>query len=282
MNIPRDRIIVAHLLDKNGDQGTRGWSEKVEIAYSDDYFKTKTVVLEHGNKFLITRGFFFAAQVVEEGTKRVRFLDGHPFLQKNDIQLIKINYIQSHELYYTILDTSEGQVFLHINNEGNQSKYGNIYASNSTGRSFALSLQNNVRNWNGQCDFTEVAGVKGIFLANVYDDVVINKTKGEYSGNSQELDEFKRTVVSFDQGGTWETLQAPKFNSMGDNIECEKEEGCRLHLYSGRNRQFTPIHLTKNSMGIVLGVGNVGRYLSFRRMRSIPISRETEGLIGMR
>ena len=33
---------------------------------------------------------------------------------------------------YTILDTEEGQVFLHINHYGEKSKYGNIYISVTT------------------------------------------------------------------------------------------------------------------------------------------------------
>ena len=46
---------------------------------------------------------------------------------------------------FTILDTSENQIFLHINHLGSNSKYGTIYISDSTGSRYSLSLKNHVR-----------------------------------------------------------------------------------------------------------------------------------------
>lgn len=50
---------------------------------------------------------------------------------------------------YTILDTSESQVFLHVNHHDSKSKFGSIYISDSTGTRFSLSLKNNVRGADG-------------------------------------------------------------------------------------------------------------------------------------
>ena len=74
-----------------------------------------------------------------------------------------------YEHSYTILDTSEHSVFIQINHEGGLSKYGNIYASDSTGVRYNLALQYNVRDIDGQRDFERVQGVDGIYLANVFE-----------------------------------------------------------------------------------------------------------------
>ena len=44
------------------------------------------------------------------------------------------------EQSYTILDTSEGTVFLHVNHGGYDSAWGNVYISDAVGTNFSLSL----------------------------------------------------------------------------------------------------------------------------------------------
>lgn len=302
-NVPNERIVISHLLDKKGNQKLRGWSERAEIAFSDDFFKTKTVVLEAGNKFLITKDFFFAVQVDDEDTQNVKLYVGNPDAKNYELEPIMLPSKKSKkkkkegellEHSYTILDTSEGQVFLHINHEGERSKYGNIYISDSTGIRYSLSAHNNVRNSNGQCDFEKVAGLEGIYLANVYDSDMIAKIKDDFRGDEEistskssskptgkskpfqtagtasrekdrrfkELDQYKKTIISFDKGGMWEPLKPPKTTFDGEPIDCDKDDDCALHLHSVSNLKFGPFYSTENSLGIVLGVGNVGKFLS--------------------
>ena len=195
---------------------------------------------------------------------------------------------------YTILDTTEGQVFLHINHEGERSKYGNIYISDSTGLRYSMSLRSSVRNLDGQCDFEKVAGLEGIYLANVYDKDMVEKinsnpTQGmdiptsqqsskptkkvnpfktssvKIDQRSQNLDDFKRTMITFDKGAIWEPLSPPKKNVDDELIQCEGEEDCALHLHSLSNTKFGPFYSTETSLGIVLGTGNVGTYLSNKK-----------------
>ena len=301
--IPSDRIVIAHLLDKEGNQKTRGWSENAEIVYSDDYFTTKKLIVERGNKFLITRDYFFAVQADNEDIQSVKLLVGSPDVKHYELEPIILPTKKSKksrkagellEHSYTILDTSEGQVFLHINHEGERSKFGNIYTSDSSGRRYALSTHNNARSSNGQCDFEKVAGLEGIFLVNVYDAKMILKLKDDVSSDEEiptsqqsskptgiskpfqaassvskdkdkryrELDEYKTTLVSFDKGGMWKSLKPPKVNHKGEDIDCDEHDDCSLHLHSISNNKFGPFYSTENSLGIILGVGNVGRYLS--------------------
>jgi hypothetical protein len=51
---------------------------------------------------------------------------------------------------YTILDTSEGQVFLHVNHEGDGAKWGNVYQSDGLGLNYTLSLPHNRRDAHGK------------------------------------------------------------------------------------------------------------------------------------
>lgn len=290
-------------MNKKGNQQFRGWSENAEIAYSDDFFKTKTTILEGGNKFLVTKSFFFGVQVDDEDTQNVRLLIGPSNTNKYRLEPIVLptrkqkkkkgsGKLLDHS--YTILDTGEDQVFLHINHEGERSKYGNIYISDSTGIRYSLSLHGNVRSLNGQCDFESVSGLEGIFLANVYDPQILNKIKSD-GGASQEiatssqsskptgkvkayqtssssskdkehrlkeLDQYKMTMVTFDKGGIWDRLRPPKKDAKGNRIECEDEDGCYLNLHSISNTKYGPMYTTENSLGIVIGVGNIGKHLS--------------------
>ena len=43
-----------------------GWSEKVDVSYSDDFFSTSKTLLKNGNKFLMTKNYIFLAYVVNE------------------------------------------------------------------------------------------------------------------------------------------------------------------------------------------------------------------------
>lgn len=256
------------------------------MQFTDDFFKTKKTVLNRGQKFLITKDFFFAVKVEDEDSQDVSLYISDPKLKTYKFKPIRLpTGNKLYERSYIILDSSEGQVFLHINHEQVRSKYGNIYISDSTGLRYSLSLRNNVRS-NDLSDFESVNGLEGVFFANVYDSQIVAKVQNEMdegadvpternskkgkgkeaasrpvSKRLQDLDEFKQTRISYDKGGMWEPLTPPKFDAEGEEIECE-DKGCALHLHSISNRNFGPFYSTDNSLGLILGTGNVGKYLS--------------------
>jgi hypothetical protein len=59
---------------------------------------------------------------------------------------------------------SEGQIFLHVNHYSPDAKYGNIYISDAYGLKFEVSLKNNVRDQDGQCDFEKMLSVEGVLI----------------------------------------------------------------------------------------------------------------------
>ena len=67
---------------------------------------------------------------------------------------------------FTLMDTSENQVFLFIENHGLQTPFGNLYISDEKGRSFTLSMENVIKG--SAVDFQKVSSLDGTFVANRY------------------------------------------------------------------------------------------------------------------
>jgi len=83
-------------------------------------------------------------------------------------------------------------------------------------------------------------------------------------GNSRRLQALPvlRTVMSFDKGGSWQDV-APPPSSLKD---CKKKTECNLQLHAFTEMaSFAPVYSYRNSIGILMGSGNVGNALSFRR-----------------
>ena len=257
-----------------------GWSEKVHLSYSDDFFKTFKTIVNQGNKFLLSSKYLYVAHVVDEQSQEVGLVVSDPNGFKYDFKDVEFPMRHFKEHSYTILDTTEGQVFLHVNHFGDTSKHGNIYISDSTGQRFSSSLMHNVRSLEGQCDFTKVQGLEGIYIANVYDEkklraavhaleaeqedgIVPSKKKASGATLYERLRNFKKTVISFDKGGIWKPIQAPLKDSKGKKIYCPNDE-CTLHLHSVSDMTYGPVYSTPNSIGLLMSTGNVGYQLADR------------------
>lgn len=68
---------------------------------------------------------------------------------------------------FTVLDTTEQQVFLFIENRNLGTPFGNVYISDEKGRYFTLSVANVVKK-NGKIDFQKVSSLPGTFVVNRY------------------------------------------------------------------------------------------------------------------
>ena len=67
---------------------------------------------------------------------------------------------------FTLMDTSEKQVFLFIENHGVSTPFGNLYISDEKGRSFSLSMENVIKK--GAVDFEKVSSLDGTYILNKY------------------------------------------------------------------------------------------------------------------
>ncbi len=67
-------------------------------------------------------------------------------------------------------------------------------------------------------------------------------------------------MITHDKGNTWSTLQAPEFDVNKKPLHCNGE--CSLHLRGFTDKFSNPIYSSESSVGIIVGVGNTGLYLS--------------------
>ena len=67
---------------------------------------------------------------------------------------------------FTLMDTSEEQVFLFLENKGLTTPFGSVFISDANGRSFSLSLENVIKG--SAVDFERVTSLDGTFIANKY------------------------------------------------------------------------------------------------------------------
>jgi len=181
---------------------------------------------------------------------------------------------------YTILDTSEGSVFVHVNHEpfASNSQTGHVYISDWRGLLYSLSLPFNHRNAEGKCDFEKVEGLEGIYLANFIDNTGEEEEDVEEEQEKTETHEKKApkhlktiSVITYDKGSTWNYLDAPKKDSNGNPIApCSN---CHLHLH-GITDMYGPFYSTKTATGLIMGTGAVGPYLQAEGEINTFLSRD--------
>ncbi|XP_029101458.1 VPS10 domain-containing receptor SorCS3 [Monodon monoceros] len=149
-----------------------------------------------------------------------------------------------------IISTNENQVFAAVQ-EWNQNDTYNLYISDTRGIYFTLAMENikSSRGLMGNIiiELYEVAGIKGIFLAN------------------KKVDDQVKTYITYNKGRDWRLLQAPDVDLRGSPVHCLLPF-CSLHLHlqisenpysSGR------ISSKETAPGLVVATGNIGPELSY-------------------
>ncbi|KAF4668158.1 Sorl1p [Perkinsus chesapeaki] len=277
-----DRIYLTHFRTKSGDQPKLTlWSSGVDFAYSDDMGHTFYRAVSQGNKFLISNGFIFVAKLIDKRSQSVKLIvsaDGGDHFDTARLP------VKLEEKSYTVLDTSEGAVMLHVNHESTGSGgTGNVYVSDKDGVRYSLSLPNNVRSSSGDCEFDKILSLEGVYLANFvdtdfdndgYEEDIMNDEDSEdasfamgHHGRSKsgKDESMIRTVISFDKGGIWSYLIPPRVDSKGKTIDCPRDR-CFLHLHGITNfHNYAPFYSLESAVGLIMGTGNVGPYLRFEK-----------------
>ncbi|KEG04583.1 sortilin, putative [Plasmodium vinckei vinckei] len=282
-----DTIYYTRHRNRNGHQQRfSGWSKDVDFVSTNNFGKDVEVLVKHGNKFLISNGYIFVAKlndVIKQTVNMMVSTDGGKTFNKANLPK------DIHEKSYTILDTSEGAIMLHVNHGSSSEKLntGNVYISDASGLNYTLSLPNNIRTASGECEFDRVLSLDGVYIANFLDDqdemkdedlkftnfkLQLEEDVGPFETNTQKRkkqltkgknEETVRTVISFNKGGHWSYLKAPKVDSIGNKYDCGDE--CYLHLHGITNyHQYAPFYSIENAVGIIMGTGNVGSHLKYK------------------
>ena len=302
--VPKDRVIISHDIETKGNQKVGKWRKHRQVSYSDDYFNKSTIsLMEGGNKFLLTANYLFVVKLADEKEQHVNLFVANPRERNYQLRPIEIPNKKIREHGYTVLDTSEHSVFLHIDHIGSDTPFGHLYVSDSTGVRYNNALKYNAKDAEGQCDFERVQGIDGVYLANVFDDAVAKKFKTAIKENAEfpvqgsgskktseetyhrsnnmidqtvkktgnglfamrmKAEESRKTKISFNKGNTWDLLTPPVKDASGNKIRCRKEDECSLHLHSVSSSRFGPFYSTETSLGLIMGTGNVGPHLSIR------------------
>jgi hypothetical protein len=288
----QDRIYFTHFRQKSGDQPKLSlWSKNVDFAYTDDGGSRVNRLVYRGNKFLVSHSFIFVAKLKDVNSQTVNLMSSSD--GGKNFRAAKLPQ-ELEEKSYTVLDTSEGSVILHVNHGAKEPfAVGNVYISDKDGVKFSLSLPNNVRSTGGDCEFDKMLSLEGVYMANFRDspktaDATDDNKKStkrqesekeaeelEKSSTATEVDKRRssrsrgkdesvvRTVISMDKGGAWSYLKPPRVDSLGKKIDCPPEK-CWLHLHGITNfHNYAPFYSIENAIGLIMGTGNVGSYLRF-------------------
>eukprot|EP01119_Soliformovum_irregulare_P020788 TRINITY_DN678_c0_g1_i1.p1 TRINITY_DN678_c0_g1~~TRINITY_DN678_c0_g1_i1.p1 ORF type:complete len:774 (-),score=177.48 TRINITY_DN678_c0_g1_i1:106-2427(-) len=159
---------------------------------------------------------------------------------------------------YTLLDDHTGAIYLGLNHEGPNSRYGNVYVSDSVGVHYFPS-QSHVYTYSSVFDFERVHTLNGIYVSNTL--------QNWRDSHSTRADDEVQTFITMDNGDTWNLIKAPHFDSQGNPIVCTGID-CALHLhcYVGYiTNLIGPFYSVEQSPGLVIANGNVGSYLSQQR-----------------
>ena len=277
------------------------WDHRVDLIVSRDLFATTPETLvPRGNRFLFTERYIAVAAVSEQtrgesGEHVVELMlasdGGHRW------HAAELEYPMTQHSY-TILDTSNDAVFLHVNHEGEGARWGNVYLSNALGTDFSLSLPHNRRDANGKSDFEKLQSMEGIYVANYYENVAeleeYARRRGEAMGQSIEgskpgsqvahaddppaPEEQIRTVISFDRGASWEYLAPPAEDALGAPVHCvsadHPQEGagsqhCALNLH-GITDVFGPFYSAPSAVGLLM----------VRRLQAAAVKAAACGALG--
>eukprot|EP00927_Polykrikos_kofoidii_P016941 TRINITY_DN17699_c0_g1_i1.p1 TRINITY_DN17699_c0_g1~~TRINITY_DN17699_c0_g1_i1.p1 ORF type:complete len:1016 (+),score=209.35 TRINITY_DN17699_c0_g1_i1:93-3050(+) len=300
-----NRIYFTSYRNKQGDQAKLSmWTSEVDFFFAEvsaeGRVQASQQALKYGNKFMVSNEYILVAKVKNEKAQTVNLMvskDGGSTFQA---ALLPSGMGDMEERWYTVLDTSEGAVILHVNSNGDGSKEtGRIFISDSDGLRFTQSLVNNVRSAQGACEFDKVVSLQGVYLANVV--VPDGSASAQQPGFTQERESDSekveleaalgaetdkkhggrgfsskaraskeertiRTVISFDKGGAWNYLKPPRVDSVGKTYECAGKpiQECALHLHGTTSWDlYAPFYSVESAVGIIMGTGNVGPSLRF-------------------
>nr|XP_020449802.1 VPS10 domain-containing receptor SorCS1-like isoform X2 [Monopterus albus] len=148
-----------------------------------------------------------------------------------------------------VISTDENRVVAAVQ-EWNQNETYNLYVSDMSGVYYTLALENVVSSMgpegNVMVDLYEIAGIKGMFLAN------------------KKTDNQVKTYITYNRGRDWRLLQAPSRDLRGNSIHCVLPY-CSLHLHlhvSANPYTSGNIASRDSAPGIIVASGSIGSELT--------------------
>jgi len=281
----------------------QGWDTNVHFVRTDSLFETKYMhVVSCGNQFEVMNGVIFLA-VAADCPVSIDAKGSGKFEEKTDTKDKPVGGRSSIMLYtstdqgktfeqaclpinvedrgYSMRDAGKGAVMVTVDHDEEdaierQAPIGNVYLSGGGGHSdspgkFALfSLALPRVHYRGLVDLSSVEGVDGVFIANQLDDAAYDDPA--LRDRKLPFEDFLRSRISFNRGARWDPLRAPEHDVNGQPVVCHMEGGCPLHVHSYTSWNLAlgaaalpAEYASKSAPGLIMGLGNIGRYLSRQR-----------------
>lgn len=202
-------------------------------------YETWTFLLEKVVSFGIQGNFMYASTLTKDGSERKMQISSDAGRTWNEAELETI----THDRFFSILDMSEGLVFMHVDDPGDTG-HGTLYTSGQDGIIYSESLKRHL--YPSYVDFTDFYKVESI--------------RGVYLASKIQQDQSISTVITFDRGGIWQEIQPPV------DVPCkEPSKGCFLqvhNVYSRRRGIYVDIPLSvPSAVGLILVHGHVANAL---------------------
>ena len=255
------------------------WDYNVHFVYSTDLFKTahqRRVMC--GNSFEVLNGDVYVAQLrdclvyhatsdaearaeMEEDTDIVLQIStdaGKTFTQA----CVPSSLGQQGYTVYDWNKSEPGPDFLSVDHTEisparNVGFLGNLYSADVNMQFFSLNMRDNIR-IGGSADFTNVAAIPGVYLAN------------QVIGHAMTMDSVK-TRITYNAGGVWQGITPPLLGADGKRINCQEgPDSCELHLHGETHwmrgswkTRLGSVYTHESAPGVILATGNVGKSLAF-------------------
>ncbi|KAM3077434.1 vacuolar protein sorting/targeting protein PEP1 [Clarireedia jacksonii] len=251
-----DKLIYCEVREKENNNPDNNPDNPWQLISSTDFFaETPKVHFSNVVDFATMSEFIVVATKDDEHqTLRVNTsVDAINFAAAEFPYGFKID----HQKAYTVLDSSTHSVFLHVtvNNEPDH-EYGAIIKSNSNGTSYIMSLNAVARDRSGFIDFEKSNGIEGVAMVNV----VANVDSKNFRKEKKKL----KTMITHNDGAEWDYIKPPPDGADGKKFGCSGAlDKCSLNIH-GFTERSDKSHTFSSSaaVGLMLGVGNVGQYLT--------------------
>ncbi len=244
--IQPDTIFFSEHYDALGSYLTQTWynSTLQRVVLTGSQISQKVQLMDHQSGLAYRAGVLLVAVRVKEDSNQVHLYtsddDGVTALSRVVFRDFFDDEIPTTS--FNILDLTGGSIFINV--RGDRNDRGDLFFSSSLERDFQLVLPNNVRG-GALADFTRIASLRGIYMANAFvppgDEVV--------------------TGISYDNGANWDLIKVPP-ELAG---RCNNSDGtwCGMHFLARSASEVgqAPYSAT-GAIGLVMATGNVGHGLN--------------------
>jgi Sortilin, neurotensin receptor 3,/Sortilin, neurotensin receptor 3, C-terminal len=227
----------------------------LQLVSSADFFDNREVKFDKVIGFANLDEYVVVAFVDDDGQslRMAVTIDGATFAAAD----FPPRFSTSRTTAYTVVDSFTKSIFLHITTSlGDNREFGTLMKSNSNGTYYVTSVDTVNRDRMGYVDFEKVQGLEGVALVNI-----VANSEDVLNNNA---DKKLKSKVTRNDGGRWYYLTPPTEDSEGKKYDCNGDlEKCSLNLHGYTERKdVRDTYSSGSAVGVLLGVGNVGEFLS--------------------